>query len=333
MKPSQETLRNSAAPPACFVFNGDADGIISQHLRLLGGVVPGARITGLKRDIALLDRVTGPGPLALHVFDINVASNRAALDRLLAAGVTVSWYDHHEPGPLPDSPRFTHRIVTARGTCTGLIVHAAHPGQDPRWAAMAAFGDNVPEAAMALLAPLWLSEAATSRLREAGELLNYNAYGETPDDVLVPPLEVALRLAPFRDPEAFLAESGLIEPLRAQFRGDEAEMGALLPTDKRAGASLYVLPGVAWARRLGSTFANRAALNDPGRAVAVLHPLEGGAYQISLRAPRGRPEAPAASSLAGEYPSGGGRALAAGINRLPAGEVEGFVRRFFEVYG
>jgi hypothetical protein len=322
-------------PPvsACFVFNGDADGIISQHLLALSGVAPATRITGLKREIHLLDRVSGADAVELYVFDINLASNRADLLRLLEnPGTTVTWYDHHEPGDIPASPRLTAHIVNARGACTALLVHAAHPG-DPRWAAMAAFGDNVPEAAEALLRPLSPSPGETAALREAGELINYNAYGETPADVLFQPLAVAERMAPFSDPAAFLREGGLIGPLRAQLHEDERRMGGLSPVDARKGAALYALPGEAWARRLGSTFANRAALAQPDRAIAVLHPLRDGSFQVSLRAPRGRPDAPPASAFAAEFPSGGGRALAAGINRVEPGDVDAFARRFFEVYG
>ncbi len=332
---------DSALLSAIFAFNGDADGIISQHLLMLSGIKPAQRLTGLKRDIRLLRHVADPAPdqgaLALYVCDINLSDNRDDLLRLLQNPTTfVTWYDHHEPGEIPASPQLRTRISTSRGTCTGLLVHAdllAHGrGQDPRWAAIAAYGDNLPEAAEALLEPLGVSAVDRASLREAGTLLNYNAYGEGPTDVLYQPHDVAERMARFSDPLAFIRESGLIEPLRAQLAEDEEAMGGVTETSGCVGAALYTLPGTGWARRVGSTFANRAALADPGRAVAVLHPLGDGSYQVSIRAPRGRPTAPAAASLAGEFPSGGGRALAAGINRLPADQVEAFTRRFLEMY-
>ncbi len=328
-----------------FVFNGDADGIISQHLLHLDGITPALRVTGLKRDLRLLQHVpeslVGEEGLDLCVCDINLGDNRDDLLRMLRnPTIRVTWYDHHEPGEVPRSSRFRSHIVTARGTCTALLVHAdlARKGSepDPRWAAMAAFGDNVPEAADALLATLALPaserEGLQESLREAGELLNYNAYGESLDDVLFAPLHVAECMSAFRDPVAFLQESGLIAPLRAQLHEDEQAMIGLSPVDSRSGASLYALPGEAWARRLGSTFANRVALAEPDRAVAILHPLHDGSFQVSVRAPHGRKDAPPASALAREFPSGGGRALAAGINRLPPDAVEAFTKRFFEVY-
>jgi len=341
---------DSSAISTIFAFNGDADGIISQHLLFLAGITPERRLTGLKRDLRLLRHIDSTDGAAferglrLYVCDINLADNRDDLIRLLqnsttrtATAPTVTWYDHHEPGPIPDLPGLRTRIATGRGACTGLLVHAdllaQGLGQDPRWAAIAAHGDNLPDAADALLAPLALSENDREALREAGTLINYNAHGETPADVLFPPLVVATRMADFRDPMAFIRESGFIEPLRAQLRDDEERMGGLTPTSGGDLAALYVLPGEGWARRLGSTWASRAALQNPARAFAILHPLEDGSYQVSIRAPRGRPDAPAAATLAAEFPSGGGRALAAGINRLPAEQVDVFTRRFMDVYG
>ena len=317
-----------------FLFNGDADGIISQHIAGLSGLRPDARVTGLKREIALLQRVSGDDGQDLYVFDISLDTNREALERLLEnPTIRVFWYDHHEAGLIPTRPNLKTRIQNTRGTCTALLVHAAFPGADPRWAAMAAFGDNLPQAALALLAPLHLGPDEIETLREAGELINYNAHGETPADVLFQPLEVAGRMSAFRDPADFLRESGLIEPLRRQIREDEEKLAGLRPERAQEGAQLFKLPPEAWARRLGSTFASRLALQEPGRAVALMHLLHDGSFQVSIRAPRGRKDAANASDLALEFPTGGGRALAAGINHLPADQAEAFARRFFDTNG
>lgn len=316
-----------------FVFNGDADGIISQHIAELSGLEPRRRVTGLKREIRLLQDQPDVDA-TFYVFDVSLETNREGLERLLARpGVNLFWYDHHEPGIIPESPRLKTRILNTRGVCTALLAHAAFPGADPRWAATGAFGDNLPEAARALLSPLALPESEIDALREAGELINYNSHGETPDDVLFQPLEVAERMAAFRDVGGFLRESGFIEPLRAQLSADKEAMGALRPEAGRGRASFYRLPAAPWARRLGSTHASALALANPDRAFAFAHPLRDGAYQVSIRAPRGDGGAAPASSLALEFPTGGGRALAAGINRLPADAVDAFVARFFAVYG
>ncbi len=327
----------SSSNSTCFVFNGDADGLISQHLMALSGITPTLRITGLKREIVLLERISPPrntnSIFAVYVFDISLDANRTGLMRLLEnSGIQVRWFDHHEAGALPDSPRLQARILNTRGTCTAMLVHGELKNSDARWAAMAAFGDNIPEAGDALLRPLKIPASEAALLREAGELLNYNAYGETNEDVLFHPLEVAERLSRFKDPLEFIRESGLFEPLREQLRKDESHAERLSPEAEKGFAKIYEFPAEPWARRIGATFANRAALKNPASAIAALHPLRDGSYQVSIRAPRSRQVAGLASDLAREFPTGGGRALAAGINKLPKEEIPAFNRRFFEFY-
>jgi len=319
----------------CFAFNGDADGLISQHLLELSGILPSFRVTGLKREIVLLEQLPRLKTASVYVFDISLDVNRSGLMNLLEnPEVEVIWFDHHEAGAIPDSPRLKAHILNARGTCTALIVHTEFPGLDPRWAAMAAFGDNLPEAGEALLRPLNISGAESTVLREAGELLNYNAYGETVEDVLFHPLEIAKRLSRFNDPLLFIRESGFFEPLREQLHKDESNLNAIVPEEEKANAKIYRLPCESWARRMGAIFANRFALKNPDCAIGVLHLLSNGDYQVSIRSPRNDRAgvfAPA-SDLAREFPTGGGRALAAGINRLPSEAVSNFKKRFFELY-
>ncbi len=326
---------NRSQISVCFVFNGDADGLISQHLMGLSGVIPTLRVTGLKREIKLLERLPSLLDVAdVYVFDISLDVNRGELTPLLEKpGVRVTWFDHHEAGILPVSERLKTHIFNGRGTCTAFLVHAALPGSDPRWAAMAAFGDNVPEAAEALMLPLKAAAAEAALLREAGELLNYNAYGESPADVLFQPLHIAERLSAFRDPLEFIRESGFFGPLRLQFQEDESQSQRLLPMAERDSARIYLLPSAPWARRFAGTFANRLSRENPTVALAILHPLSDVSCQVSIRAPRARSGTiPLASDLAREFPTGGGRALAAGINRLPSSGLSVFERRFFEVY-
>jgi hypothetical protein len=71
--------------------------------------------------------------------------------------------------------------------------------------------------------------------------------------------------------------------------------------------------------------ASELARAAPRRAHAdALAP--GGVWQVSVRAPLARPAG--AAALCRAFPSGGGREGAAGINHLPAGELERFAARF-----
>jgi hypothetical protein len=71
------------------VFNGDADGLGALQQLRLAEPVDSILVTGIKRDIALLERViAGAGDL-VTVLDISLESNREALVRLLEAGARV----------------------------------------------------------------------------------------------------------------------------------------------------------------------------------------------------------------------------------------------------
>ena len=76
------------------IFNGDADGICSLLQLRLQNPVDAERITGVKRDIALLDRVNAGFGDHVTVLDISMANNAAALQRLLSAGAVVDYVDH-----------------------------------------------------------------------------------------------------------------------------------------------------------------------------------------------------------------------------------------------
>jgi hypothetical protein len=64
---------------------------------------------------------------------------------------------------------------------------------------------------------------------------------------------------------------------------------------------------------VSGTFANELARAAPSRAHAILD-RRGDALTVSIRAPLARPQG--ADALARRFPTGGGRAGAAGINRL-----------------
>src|SRR5512140_3196314 len=104
------------------VCNGDADGLFALRQLRLASPVRSTLVTGIKRDIALLPRVNATEGDHVTVLDIAVGPHLAALERLLDAGATVTWYDHHAPGPLPAHPRFKAHIDTGADTCTSLLV-------------------------------------------------------------------------------------------------------------------------------------------------------------------------------------------------------------------
>jgi hypothetical protein len=321
----------SPAGGGIFVFNGDADGLCAQQILCLELGPPSLRVTGLKRDIALLPRLPADVSGSVRVLDLSLARNLAALPALLARGnVHVTWYDHHEPGDPPAPPPPEMHGNQAPDTCTAAIANAVHGHRHPLWAAMAAFGDNLPATGASLASAAGASAHEAQLLRRAGILLNYNAYGERPGDQLFPAADLAVRMQPFASACDFCWEAGVFGPLSAQFEADQEAFLTLPLLVDRPGAKAFVLPDAPFARRYAATWANERALQRPDEALAVLHPEAEGGFRVSLRSPR--KGGPAASELAAEF-GGGGRKLAAGIDALPVADLERFARRFAGFYG
>lgn len=313
-------------------FNGDADGLCAlQQLRLAGELPAGVRlVSGVKRDIALLQRVQAGAGEQVTVLDIAHDSNRAEVARLLAGGVRVRYFDHHFAGELPEHPAFESFIDTDAQVCTSLLVDRFLGGRFHRWAVAAAFGDGMPGPARALAQRHGLSEADTAALAELGELLNYNAYGERLDDLHFDPLALAAELLPYADPLDFVRDSSSFARLREGHAADMAAAAALHPWQEGPGARLYRLPAEPWARRVSGVLANRLAADDPQRTLGLLSPRSDGDWQFSLRVPADAPLS--ADAFCRRYPSGGGRQRAAGINRLPDEALGDFVAALLAGY-
>lgn len=73
------------------VFNGDADGLCALHQLRLAAPCDAALVTGIKRDIALLERVDAQADDAVTVLDVSIDVNRSALLALLERGVSVQY--------------------------------------------------------------------------------------------------------------------------------------------------------------------------------------------------------------------------------------------------
>lgn len=86
------------------VFNGDADGICALIQYRLANPTNSTLITGVKRDIKLLDKVTAYDTDKVTVFDISMEKNNDSLQRLLSNGASVFYVDHHMPGEIPSHP-------------------------------------------------------------------------------------------------------------------------------------------------------------------------------------------------------------------------------------
>ena len=315
----------------CFdVFNGDADGLCALHQLRLEAPAESELVTGPKRDISLLKRVKAQAGDRVTVLDIALSKNRDALDRLLAAGAKVRYFDHHQPGDVPSHPNFEAHIDTDANVCTSLLVNQFLRGRQLVWAVTAAFGDNLADAARQAAAPLNLSADQLAQLQSLGECLNYNGYGDTLDDLFFDPADLYRQLRPFADPFAFIAESPAYQTLNAGYQEDMARAVAVSAMDARPSGRVFMLPAEKWARRISGVFGNQLAVESPAQDHAVLTAKPEGGYVVSVRAPLHARSG--ADVLCSQFETGGGRKAAAGINHLPESGLGRFIASFFDIY-
>jgi hypothetical protein len=311
------------------IFNGDADGICALHQLRLEEPRSSVLVTGVKRDIRLLDRVNAAAGDVLTVLDISLRANAGGLKRALDAGARCSYFDHHAAGDIPRHAHLMAHIDTAPDTCTSLIVDRHLGGRQRPWAIVAAFGDNLPGPARHAAAALDLEEADLERLRELGEYLNYNAYGETVEDLHYHPADLFETVSHYSDPLDFISGEPVFDVLRNALTDDLDRAATLAPQTAGPATALYVLPDEAWSRRIHGFFANRLAQRHPRRAHALLIGSQG-SYAVSVRAPAANPRG--ADELCLKFETGGGRQAAAGINRLPEADYSRFVAEFTRAF-
>jgi len=312
------------------VFNGDADGLCALHQLRLAEPADSILITGPKRDISLLKRVDARPGDRITVLDVALSKNRAAVDAALAAGASVRYFDHHQPGEIPLHAQFEPHIDTSPETCTSLLVNDYLGGKHLVWAVTAAFGDNLADSARRAAAPLDLRDDQLASLRELGECLNYNGYGETLADLHYPPDDLYRIVHRYRDPFELIAAEPAFQALKAGFADDIARAGGAMPEEDRPAGRIFVLPAEKWARRISGVLGNRLAESSPRQAHAVLTRKPEGGFVVSVRAPLA--DKTGADEICGQFDSGGGRKGAAGINHLPESDYGRFVNLFYSVY-
>lgn len=307
------------------VCNGDADGLCAVLQWRLNTPQPACLITGLKRDIALLDRVRAVAGDELLVCDVSLRRNRWPLLRLLQAGVSVRYFDHHAPGDVPVHPLLQAHVDVAGDTCTSLLVDRYLNRQYQAWAVVGAFGDNLTAVADGLAAGLGLSFEDRRRLQTLGEAINYNAYGDSEQDVLLAPQRLYERMARYSDPLVFLAQESIAVELAARRQSDLQQARSLAPHYQDGRVTVYLLPDAPWSRRVSGSLSNALASAQPLQALAVLRATACGDYVVSVRAPMSAPSG-AAEFCRGF--GGDGRAGAAGIDHLPAWQLPPFIEAF-----
>jgi single-stranded DNA-specific DHH superfamily exonuclease len=312
------------------VFNGDADGICAL-LQLRKSEPRDAKlVTGVKRDINLLAKVEAKPGDQITVLDVSMDKNSTALAQALQNGAEVFYVDHHFPGDIPEHGNLTALINESPDVCTAALVNGHLKGAHLDWAVTGAYGDNLKDTARALAGPLNLSTEDLSSLEQLGTYINYNGYGPSIEDLHFDPEALYLKLYQADSALEFVASSEDFQKLSKGYREDMAAAAVLKPLSGSENTAVFLLPNEAWARRVSGVYSNDLATENPNRAHAVLTEKPNGNYLVSVRAPLSNKQG--AAQLCMKFPTGGGRAAAAGINDLPRDSLEAFVAEFSETY-
>ena len=313
------------------VFNGDADGICALHQLRMAKPCPEAQlITGVKRDIRLLDQLDGTKDAVITVLDISLDSNRQTLSELLKDNL-VTYIDHHYAGEIPDSDNLESHIYPEPELCTSLIVNRLLGGRYLPWAIAGAFGDNLHGPAQTLATKAAISDRDLNTLQELGELLNYNGYGKSVEDLYFNPADLYSTLSGYNDPLDFWHSSADLARLREGFIADMAKADHAEPFRENETGRTYRFPNEKWCRRVAGVFINKKARAREDLAHALLVDNGDNTAMVSIRAPLSARTG--ADTLCRKFPTGGGRPAAAGINALPNEMLNSFLTAFNEDFG
>ncbi|MGZ8238884.1 MAG: DHH family phosphoesterase [Methylobacter sp.] len=313
------------------VFNGDADGICALIQLRLDRPLASKLITGIKRDIQLLDKFNVTSGDYVTVLDISLQKNSARLNEFLRQGAHIFYVDHHQSGDIPKHPRLKTLINTDSAVCTSLLVNQHLNGKYPLWAITAAFGDNLNHSAEKLAASLNLSQIELETLKNLGIYINYNGYGSCIADLHFAPDKLYLEMAGFQSPFDFISGNhDIFTQLKQGYQEDMANAQRLAPEYQNDAVAVFILPDTIWARRVNGAFGNFLANHAPTRAHAVITRNKDHDYQVSVRAPLINQTG--ADQLCSAFPTGGGRKAAAGINHLPADKLNSFIKKFEAFY-
>ncbi len=313
------------------VFNGDADGICALTQLRLAEPRSATLVTGVKRDINLLKKVTSSDGDIVTVLDVSMDKNHDDLQRLLNTGTEVFYVDHHFAGDIPESAKLTAIINEAPDVCTSLLVNAYLKGAHAIWSVVGAFGDNLNKSALGIAKNLGLSEAELTSLKNLGIYINYNGYGSDLEDLHFKPEELYKLVNQYENPLDFIYDSQQsFEKLETGYHSYMSSAKETKPEKTTEQTAVFILPNKPWARRVSGVFSNDLTNDHPDRAHAVLTEKDNGNYLASIRAPLNNRIG--AAELCRQFPTGGGREAAAGINDLPKEMLAEFIATFETQY-
>ncbi len=294
------------------IFNGDADGLCALTQLRLEEDIESKLVTGTKREIKLLENIdpqTGDKVLAL---DISLERNRDLAIEYLERGVSIEWFDHHLPGDPISHPNLKTNIDMSPYGCTSTIINDKLNGKHLEWAAVASFGDFIPNRGIELL-KYSNNLKSLQKFRELGILINYNSYGRNIEDLHFHPTTLLREMIDSVVPMNFINTS-IFKYLKNGYTRDlenarnccEDEIMVLLPNEK-------------WGHRISGTLAHLLFEEEPNKPHIVAVKNDSESYTVSLRAPKSNPYG--AGELCKLF-GGGGRSSAGGIDSMQGEELD-----------
>ncbi|TMO31875.1 acetyltransferase [Pseudoalteromonas sp. S4488] len=313
------------------IFNGDADGIIALLQLQLANPVESVKVTGVKRDIQLLKKITPKAGDNIRVLDISMEKNMAELHDALCVGARVMYVDHHKAGDIPNHANLFAHIDLDANMCTSLIVSDLIDKQYHLWAITAAYGDNLFAKADNEADKLGLTELEKSQLKAFGMYINYNGYGSEVADLHFAPEDLFNELLKYKSPlDAINDQESVYYVLEKAYKADMQKAADAKVLHNCDTAKVILLDDAPWARRVSGVLGNDLANQAPNKAHAVLTYNNKGSFTVSVRAPLNNKQG--AVDVCSQFATGGGRAAAAGINELDQQQVEQFITTLVNFY-
>lgn len=314
------------------VFNGDADGIISLLQLRLAQPKEAQLVTGVKRDIQLLDKLNVKAGDSLTVLDISMQKNHAGLLAALEAGADVFYADHHQAGEIPSHSQLSAHIHLEPDMCTALIIDRLLEGRFREWAITAAYGDNLNRVADELCKELGLTQQESEQLKELGTLINYNGYGKSTAQLHFHPEKLYQILLAYPSPfEVIKDKSSPFYQLKAAYEADVAQAISVPSFYESQTLRVFELPDEDFSHRVSGVYGNLIANQSPSQAHLVLTEIDDNSFAVSLRAPLNNKQG--AGQLCSQFETGGGREAAGGINRLAKQELSRLIDTLESYYG
>ena len=253
------------------VFNGDADGICSLVQLRLSNPKNSKLITGVKRDISLLKKISPVKQDSVTVLDISMKKNYQEVVDFLELGVEIFYADHHQSGDLLTHKNFRSQINESSNICTSLIINKYLSGKYQEWAIVGAYGDGMDKSARIIANKADLSKDDRNQLRLLGECINYNSYGTSEIDLLYHPSLLYKLLKRNYNPFDFISnEAGVYNKLLDSYCSDISKAKAISPEIENDNVSIVILPDEPWSRRVIGVYANLLMHSDKNRAHALM---------------------------------------------------------------